>query len=128
VSSADSRTYADLTTPAGLKSLATVVDGIRPDMSQIIPPKADGSLGTPTTLVADAHDAGLVVHPYTFRTENTFLPTELQVGTNPSDYGKAVDEQVTFLKTGIDGLFTDQADIGVLSRTKCLDSLVGAGH
>ena len=46
----------------------------------------------------------------------------------PSDYGKAVEDQVTFLKTGIDGLFTEQADIGVLSRTKYLGSLVSAGH
>jgi glycerophosphoryl diester phosphodiesterase len=37
-----------------------------------------------------------------------------------------VDEQVTFLKTGIDGVFTDQADTGVLARAKYLDSLVGS--
>ena len=35
---------------------------------------------------------------------------------DPNAYGKAIDEQVTFLRTGIDGLFTDQADIGVLAR------------
>jgi glycerophosphoryl diester phosphodiesterase len=127
ISSGDPRTYADLTTPAGLRTISKIVDGIGPDKNQIIPRKSDGSLGTPSTLVSDAHHAGLKVHPYTFRAENSFLPTELKVGTNPADYGKAVDEQLTFLKTGIDGLFTDQADIGVLARAKFLDSLVGAG-
>ena len=112
----DPRTYADYTTPAGLAELATFVDGIGPDKVQIIPRNADGTLATPTTLVVDAHAAGLVLHPYTFRAENQFLPAELRVGTDPHAYGKAFDEQVTFLRTGIDGLFTDQADIGVLAR------------
>ena len=66
--------------------------------------------------MTDAHAAGLVVHPYTFRAENQFLPTDLRVGADPTAYGRALDEQLTFLRTGIDGLFTDQADIGVLAR------------
>ena len=37
--------------------------GLGPDKDLIIPRRADGSLGEPTTLVADAHAAGLVVHP-----------------------------------------------------------------
>ena len=86
------------------------------DHPEFIPRRRDGSLGTPTTLVEDAHAAGLVVHPYTFRAENTFLPTNLQVGTDPTAYGRAFDEQVAFLRTGIDGFFVDQADIAVLSR------------
>jgi glycerophosphoryl diester phosphodiesterase len=96
---------------------APYIDGIGPDKNQIIPRQADGSLGEPTALVRHAHAAGLVVHPYTFRAENTFLPTDLQVGTDPTAYGRAIDEQTIFLAAGIDGLFTDQADIGVLART-----------
>jgi glycerophosphoryl diester phosphodiesterase len=113
----DPRTYADYLTPAGLKELSAFVDGIGPEKSQIIPRKADGTLGTPTSLVADAHAAGLKVIPYTFRNENQFLPAELRVGADPTAYGKAIDEQVTFLRTGIDGLFTDNPDTGVLART-----------
>src|SRR5262249_60758181 len=60
-------TYADLSTPAGLRGIAGYAQGIGPDKLQVIPRNADGTLGTPTTLVADAHQAGLVVHPYTFR-------------------------------------------------------------
>ncbi|MEU4695387.1 glycerophosphodiester phosphodiesterase [Actinoplanes sp. NPDC023714] len=113
----DTRSYADYLTPAGLKELNDFVDGLGPEKSQIIPRKADGTLGTPTSLVANAHRAGLKVIPYTFRAENSFLPAELRVGTDPAAYGKAIDEQVTFLKTGIDGLFTDNPDVGVLART-----------
>jgi glycerophosphoryl diester phosphodiesterase len=36
---------------------------------------------------------------------------------DPNAYGRAIDEQVTFLRAGIDGLFTDQSDIGVLARS-----------
>ena len=113
----DTRTYADYLTPAGLKELSGFVDGLGPEKNQIIPRKADGTLGTPTSLVANAHAAGLKVMPYTFRAENTFLPAELRAGTDPSAYGKAIDEQVTFLRTGIDGLFTDNPDVGVLARS-----------
>ncbi|WP_127506972.1 glycerophosphodiester phosphodiesterase [Actinoplanes solisilvae] len=113
----DPRSYAQWLTPAGLKELSFFVDGIGPDKSQVIPRNADATLGTPTTLVRDAHAAGLKVIPYTFRAENQFLPADYRVGTDPNAYGRAIDEQITFLKTGIDGLFTDQPDIGVLSRT-----------
>jgi glycerophosphoryl diester phosphodiesterase len=112
--------YADLITPAGLRGVATYAQGIGPDKLMVIPRKADGTLGTPTALVADAHAAGLLLHPYTFRAENAFLPVDYQRGTVPSDYGRAIDEQVTYLRAGIDGLFTDQADIGVLARVEVL--------
>jgi glycerophosphoryl diester phosphodiesterase len=112
----DPKTYAQYLTPAGLKELSRYVDGIGPDKAQIIPRNADNTLGTPTSLVKDAHAAGLKVIPYTFRAENQFLPADYQVGADPNAYGRAIDEQITFLKTGIDGLFTDQSDIGVLAR------------
>jgi glycerophosphoryl diester phosphodiesterase len=67
-------------------------------------------------VVADAHAAGLKLHPYTFRAENQFLPADYQVTADPNAYGRAIAEQVTFLRTGIDGLFTDQPDIAVLAR------------
>jgi glycerophosphoryl diester phosphodiesterase len=119
-STGDPRTYADLTTAAGLRSISGFVDGIGPDKSQVIPRNVNGTLGRPTTLVADAHAAGLKVHPYTFRAENTFLPLDFRVGTDLTAFGRAIDEQVRFLQTGIDGLFTDQSDIGVIARAEFL--------
>jgi glycerophosphoryl diester phosphodiesterase len=114
-------TYAQLAAPDGLRRIAEYAQGIGPDKLQVIPRTApDGPLGTPTTLVDDAHAAGLIVHPYTFRAENEFLPVDYRRGTVRSDYGRAIDEQIIYLKTGLDGLFTDQADIGVLARADFL--------
>jgi len=120
VSAGDNRTYADLTTAASLKKLSKWINGIGPEKAQIIPRTPGGSLTSPTTLVADAHAAGLKVVPWTFRAENDFLPTDYRVGANPADYGRAIDEIVTFLRTGIDGFFTDQSDIGVEARAEFL--------
>ena len=113
----DTRSYASLTSPTGLALVRSVgVDGIGPDKNQVIPRTADGALGVPSPLVADAHRVGLTVHPYTFRAENAFLPTDYRVGTDPAAFGRAIDEQLAFLRAGIDGVFTDQADIGVVAR------------
>ncbi|MBC7443985.1 MAG: glycerophosphodiester phosphodiesterase, partial [Polaromonas sp.] len=76
--SGDPRTYADLASAAGLREVARYASGIGPEKSLVIPRNAQNQLGTPTTLVADAHAAGLVVHPYTFRPENPFLPLDLR--------------------------------------------------
>ncbi|MET0866272.1 MAG: glycerophosphodiester phosphodiesterase [Nakamurella sp.] len=114
----DEHTYAYYTSPQGLAEVAKTVNGIGPDKAQIIPRNTAGNLGTPTALVSNAHAAGLLVHPYTFRAENDFLPTNLKRGTNPAAYGSVIDEMTTFLNTGIDGFFTDQADIGILARDR----------
>ncbi|MFN2478320.1 MAG: glycerophosphodiester phosphodiesterase [Pseudonocardiaceae bacterium] len=124
-------TYADLSTPAGLRGVARYAQGIGPDKLQIIPRRADGTLGCPTTLVDDAHEASLVVHPYTFRAENNFLPVDYQTSTAPTEYGRAIDEQITYLRAGLDGLFTDPADISVAARTEYRAPAVrrrAAGH
>ena len=126
VAAGDPRTYADLATPAGLADIARYADGIGPDKNQVIPRNADGTLAAPTALVGDAHRAGLLVHPYTFRAENAFLPTELRRGTNLTDFGWAIDEQVTFLRAGVDGLFTDQPDVGVVARDEVAGRVAGA--
>jgi len=105
-----------LITPDGLRDLATFASGLGPTKDLIIPRNADGSLGQPTSLVADAHAAGLEVHPWTFRAENNFLPANLRVGTDPAAWGKLIDEVRIFLGTGIDGLFTDHTDVAVVTR------------
>ena len=117
------KTYAYLTSPRGLAWIARFVNGIGPDKNQVIPRQSDGTLGQPTKLVENAHAAGLLVHPYTFRAENQFLPRDYRRGTNPNDYGRVIDEITRYLCAGIDGFFTDQADIGVLAR----DTFVAAG-
>jgi glycerophosphoryl diester phosphodiesterase len=120
VAAGDPRSYADLTTPAGLRGIARYADGVGPDKQQVIPWTAAGELGTSTGLVTAAHAAGLVVHPYTFRPENQFLPAALRTGPAGSDYGRLLDELAAYLRAGVDGFFTDTPDLGVLARSEFL--------
>ena len=113
VDSGDPRTYKDITSAAGLRDVAKYAKGLGPDKNQIIPRDAAGFLTTPTTLVSDAHRAGLKVHPYTFRAENTFLPADFRSSDVPTAYGDLFSEIEVFKATGIDGLFTDNTDIAV---------------
>ncbi|HEX4359771.1 MAG TPA: glycerophosphodiester phosphodiesterase family protein, partial [Pseudonocardia sp.] len=62
----------------------------------------------------------LKLHPYTFRNENQFLPADLRSSGNPNDYGKAIDEDVRFFKLGVDGIFTDNTDTGLVARAEFL--------
>ncbi|MDQ3789562.1 MAG: glycerophosphodiester phosphodiesterase [Actinomycetota bacterium] len=116
VDSGDPRTYKDIISPAGLRDVAKYAKGLGPEKGQIIPRDAAGFLTTPTTLVADAHRAGLTVHPYTFRAENTFLPADFRSSTVPSAYGDMIAEVEAFRATGIDGLFTDNPDVAVAAE------------
>ncbi len=120
VVSGDERTYADLITPGGLEEVATYADGIGPSKRRILPVEtvdndgdgepddlngdgvisdADRVLGEPTSVIEDAHDAGLLVHPYTLRNEQIFLA---------SDYnGDPGEEFEQLIELGVDGFFTD---------------------
>jgi glycerophosphoryl diester phosphodiesterase len=111
----DPRTVADLVKPEGLKWIAGFAQGIGPVLDLIIPKDASGKLGTPTTLVRDAHAKGLILHPYTMRNENTFLPADFRRGTDPNAYGDAFGAFKVYFETGIDGIFTDNADTGLLA-------------
>jgi len=127
--SGDTRTYADLVTPAGLSEIATYADGIGPWKRYIVSVRgidanadgqpddvngdgsvndADKQLLPPSSLIVDAHDAGLLVHPYTFRNETRYLAANY--GDNP------VEEYLQFYCLGVDGLFSDFPDTAVSSR------------
>ncbi|HEU0299444.1 MAG TPA: glycerophosphodiester phosphodiesterase [Longimicrobium sp.] len=116
-----SRTYADLATPGGLAEVATYADAIGPDKSMVIPRDADGRLLPPSALVADAHAAGLHVHPWTLRSENYFLPAGLRAG-DPADpaylrlHGDAQVEAAAFFAAGVDGVFADFPDVALRAR------------
>ncbi len=110
------RTYAEMATPAGLKAIAKYADGVGPSKDYIVPRDAAGRSLAPTTFVKDAHRAGLVVHPYTFRNENAFLPLELRSSADPAAYGKAFAEYEQFFALGVDGLFSDNSDTAVEAR------------
>lgn len=96
--------YDTMRTPEGLAEIATYADGIGPSIRHII---GRDSLGLPTILplAADAHAAGLLVHPYTLRRDT--LPP-----------GISEPMLLTLLVKGarIDGIFTDFPDTAVLLK------------
>ncbi|MBZ9643169.1 glycerophosphodiester phosphodiesterase [Streptomyces sp. PSKA30] len=116
VETGDPRTVADLIKPAGLREIASYAQGIGPTLDLIIPKDAAGNLTEPTTLVTDAHKVGLVLHPWTLRNENPFLPADFRKGTDADAYGDVFGAYRAYFATGIDGIFTDHPDTGLLAR------------
>lgn len=115
VLSGDARSYADLAKADGLREIASYAQGVGVNTNLMIP-LVNGSLGTPGTLVQDAHTAGLVVHGWTFRAENTFLPNDFDSSANANDYGNLAGQIKAFLSLGMDGFFTDQPFLGRQAR------------
>lgn len=111
-------TYPAMATPAGLKAIASYADGIGPNKALVIPRNMLGNLGAPTSLVADAHNEGLAVHPWTFRRENYFLPLAQKSGIDPRGIGDLAEEIRAYLATGIDGFFSDNVAEAVAAKAK----------
>ncbi|WP_240148063.1 glycerophosphodiester phosphodiesterase [Luteibacter yeojuensis] len=109
-----STTYGQMMTPAGLKDVAGYAGAIGPSMRSVIPLDEDGRLAAPTSLVRDAHAAGLEVHPYTFRPENRFLAREFrgEGGDAARNDAGSIAEIRTYLAAGIDAFFTDDPALG----------------
>ncbi|AGH83053.1 glycerophosphodiester phosphodiesterase [Ralstonia nicotianae] len=109
----DARTYADLMTDQGLRDIAAYANGVGPDKNSVIALDANGALTDPSDLIRNAHSAGLVVHPYTFRPENIFLPAALRSGAdNARNVSGSIQEIQAFLRAGVDGFFTDDPAVG----------------
>ena len=104
----DPRTYADLADAGGARGDRRLRRRHRSGQEPDRPPGPGGSLAPPTTLVADAHAAGLRVHPWTFRADAAFLAAE---------YGGDGEQEIRrFFQLGVDGLFTDFPDLAVRAR------------
>jgi glycerophosphoryl diester phosphodiesterase len=109
-------TYDDLRTPRGLRAMARYADWVSPEKGQILPRDASGATGEPTTLVRDAHRAGLRVVTWTLRAENQFMATNFRVGTDPNAHGDLAAETRAFLDAGVDAVFSDHPDVAVAAR------------
>ena len=101
---AESR-YAELLTPAGLHRVARHAYGLGPHHAQLV----EGTAAEParlTALPALAHEAGLRLHPYTFRRDE--LPA----------YARSLEEwlELFLTESRIDGLFCDHPDVAVRVR------------
>jgi len=114
----DSRTYGDLVKPENLKELGRTVYGIGPWKRYIVPENKNGELEKPTSLVSDAHAAGLKVHPYTFRSDVPYLAKEYA--------GDSTKEYMQFYEIGVDGVFSDFPDHAVRARDQFLKKTKGA--
>ena len=125
----DTRTFASLLTPAGLKEVKTYADGIGPWKPYLIPSKqvdankdgkaddlnGDGKIDErdrvmmpATDVVKNAHTAGLLVHPYTFRSEAKRLASDFK--------GDPEAEYKLFYQLGVDGVFSDFPDHAKAAR------------
>lgn len=93
--------------PPDVAEIAAYADAIGPQKDQLIPRAADGSLGEPTSLLADAHAAGLLVHAWTFRPEPEFVPAGLD---SPAELAR-------FYALGVDGVFADDPGAAAAART-----------
>lgn len=121
----DKRLFSDMVTPVGLAEIKTYADGIGPWKRYIVSVKgavdingdgkvndADTTTMEPGSLVADAHKAGLFVHPYTFRNEKRRLASNYK--------GDPALEYKQFFALGVDGVFTDFADTALAARAEYL--------
>ena len=125
----DARTFASLLTPEGLKEVKTYADGIGPWKPYLIPSKqvdankdgqpddlnGDGVIDErdrvmmpATDVVKNAHAVGLVVHPYTFRSEAKRLASDFK--------GDPKAEYRLFYELGVDGVFADFPDHAKAAR------------
>ena len=131
----DKRLFSAMVTPAGLAEIKTYADGIGPWKPYIIPVKGqldaggnlkdvngdgkanlnDASSQAPTTLIADAHRAGLFVHAYTFRNEKRRLTADAK--------GDPQAEYLQYYRLGLDGLFSDFADTAIAARSAYLKEM-----
>ena len=87
-------------TPGGMQEIASYADGIGPPMKLIVEPDSTAVNLKTTDLVRLAHDRGLVVHPYTFRSD--LLPAYVE------DYNQLLE--IFLDDMGVDGVFTDFPD------------------
>ena len=122
----DKRTFITMLTPAGLAEIKTYADGIGPWKPYLISSKGtdangdgkaddvnkdgvvderDRTMLPATSVLKDAHAAGLVVHPFTFRNEAKRLASDFK--------GDPAAEYKLFFQLGVDGVFSDFTDTAV---------------
>ena len=97
--------YSWMLEKGGMEKISQYADGVGPWMGMIV---KDGSIRYSlivSDIVNDAHNAGLIVHPYTFRLDSGYIPQYA------SDFDDLLD--IFYFQIGVDGAFTDFPDRAV---------------
>lgn len=89
----------------GMAEVARYADGVGPSTDMIVSSASTRGNIQFTTLVQDAHAAGMVVHPYTFRRDPGRVPDYA------GDFGQLLE--IFYFDAGVDGVFTDFPDLAV---------------
>ena len=92
--------YNAMRTPVGIREVAEYADAIGPHIAHLVDLEAVDGVPTVGKLSALAREAGLLMHPYTFRADDI-----------PPGFTSFDDLVAFFVKdVGVDGLFTDFPD------------------
>ena len=97
--------YDWMQTPGAMTKIAAYADGIGPYIGMIVRKNATREKLIFSAMVTEAHTAGLMVHPYTFRAEKAYLPPYA------TDLEDLLD--IFYFQAGVDGVFTDFPDRAV---------------
>lgn len=107
--------YDWMLTPAGMRKIAQYAQGVGPYKNMLIKPQSTADKLVITPVLKAAHASGLVVHPYTFRSDKGHL----------ASYANTLKQQldIFYFTLGVDGLFTDYPDVAVklLSAKESVD-------
>jgi glycerophosphoryl diester phosphodiesterase len=109
-----SQTYAQLLTRGGLAELTRYAQGLGPAYDQLVAADSSQGKARPSELFSHARDAGLLLHPYTFKRQD--LP----------DYAPELESLLALFlgELRVDGVFCDFPDVAVAIR----DAVSTTGH
>ncbi len=88
--------------PGAMQKVAEYADGIGPWKPMIVKNESTRNHLVITNMVKEAHEAGMVVHPYTFRLDVERIPK----------YASSFEDMLNifYYQVGVDGVFTDFPD------------------
>ncbi len=94
--------YGWMFKPGAMKKVAKYADGIAPAKPMLVKERSTRDKLVITDMLKEAHEAGMVVHPYTFRLDQGRVPS----------YASNFEEllKIFYFEVGVDGVFTDFPD------------------
>ncbi len=109
--------------PGAMKKIARYADGIGPWKPMLVSEQSTPDHLIFTPLLKEAHEAGLLVHPYTFRKDKGRIPPYAK------NFNHLLD--IFLYQLGVDGIFTDYPDLAVAfikEKEKVLSNNNGDHH